>query len=323
MNIDNLSIPNGMSNLHPEIVRYIQTHGMDLFVGAWNLKKLLKTEATVSPKLVGKPVVSVGGGWASTYELVKWTLDNKLDVTYAYCPILQDDKQLIAAVEKKFGITVHRIGPHGGVMPHSFSGFDVWHVFFAMRILGNSRLDPCSRVLKREAMAKFIKLHDIPKVYLGITMSEIDRMLAIKKNYKAQGIEAAAPLGGLPEANKVTKSLSIFGFSPSTYLQLLAHNNCGGWCVKAGKGHTKRWYWYNKEMAELYAWREVIFNLYFKTKKFYTVYREYRVIDGKSVSIRTPMFELYARWKKEWKGRMIPPYDEFDEGASTCHFCAA
>ncbi len=53
-----------------------------------------------------------------------------------------------------------------------------WQVFHEKRFLGNSRVDPCSRVLKREPLRKYISSHYTPEdtvICLGIDWSEINR----------------------------------------------------------------------------------------------------------------------------------------------------
>jgi hypothetical protein len=45
-----------------------------------------------------------------------------------------------------------------GVQPTTVAeGRDPWQVFFDVRFLGNTRIDPCSRVLKRELLRAWLE----------------------------------------------------------------------------------------------------------------------------------------------------------------------
>lgn len=119
-------------------------------------------------------------------------------------------------------------------------GRDVWQVFHDVRYLGNSRVDPCSRVLKREIMRKWIEENTDPDectIYLGIAWDEAHRFRNAPKNHAPWKVRA--PLcedPSIPLSHAaIKKELDAAGIAmPRLYTLGFPHNNCGGFCVKAG-----------------------------------------------------------------------------------------
>lgn len=124
-------------------------------------------------------------------------------------------------------------------------GRNPWHVFFDGRFLGNSRVDPCSRILKREMAEKWLIEHCDPSetiVYVGIGWSEEHRYTAMKARHAAKGWRYEAPMIEAPylDNHQVAAWLEREGIKvPRLYGMGFAHNNCGGFCVKAGQGHFR------------------------------------------------------------------------------------
>lgn len=119
-------------------------------------------------------------------------------------------------------------------------GRTVWDVFKDVKYLGNSRLDPCSRVLKREMSRKFIKQFSPEEViiYLGYDWTELHRYEKAEKAWLPYIIKS--PLCEPPYIDKdeMKNMIELDGIKlPRLYEMGFAHNNCGGGCVKAGIGH--------------------------------------------------------------------------------------
>lgn len=132
-------------------------------------------------------------------------------------------------------------------------GKDIWQVFKDVKFLGNSRIDPCSRILKREMSRKFINKFspDEVIVYLGFDWTEINRFEKAKKAWLPYKIES--PLCELPYIDKEDMKRMIVedGIElPRLYRMGFTHNNCGGGCVKAGIGHFAKLY---REFPERFA----------------------------------------------------------------------
>ena len=122
-------------------------------------------------------------------------------------------------------------------------GRTVWDVFRDVKYLGNSRLDPCSRVLKREMSRKFIKQFSPDEViiYLGYDWTEMNRFEKAQRAWLPYKIEC--PLIEKPYLDKEDMKRMIEEIDgiklPRLYEMGFQHNNCGGGCVKAGIGHFK------------------------------------------------------------------------------------
>lgn len=144
-------------------------------------------------------------------------------------------------------------------------GRDPWEVFFASRRMGSSHVDPCSKILKRELADRWLKKNCDPAetlVYVGIDWSEIHRFngderskgLRIRK--AEQGWTYLAPMIEPPyldKADMIRWGLSEGVRPPRLYGMGFAHNNCGGFCVKAGEGHFAVLL---REMPDRYAYHE-------------------------------------------------------------------
>lgn len=134
-----------------------------------------------------------------------------------------------------------------------------WQVFFDERFLGNSRVDPCSKILKRQMADRWLA-ENCDKadttVYVGIDWTEEHRYTALRDRRAAQGWHYEAPLCEAPYIDKrdVMAWLKREGIAPPRlYAMGFAHNNCGGFCVKAGQGHFATLL---RELPERYAEHE-------------------------------------------------------------------
>lgn len=118
-----------------------------------------------------------------------------------------------------------------------------WEVFRDVRFVGNSRVDPCSRILKRDLIRDYIEKNFSPErdvVYLGIDWTEGHRLDKARPHWEPWQVEAPMtqpPYLDKPEMLKVLEEQGIE--LPRLYKLGFPHNNCGGFCVKAGHAHFK------------------------------------------------------------------------------------
>ena len=116
-----------------------------------------------------------------------------------------------------------------------------FEVYEDVNFLGNSRVAHCSVFLKSRLAKKWIKEHYKPEdciLYLGIDWTEIHRCEPIKKNWKPYQVEF--PMCEKPYLRKdqMIEELKKINIEiPKLYKLGFAHNNCGGFCCKAGQGH--------------------------------------------------------------------------------------
>jgi hypothetical protein len=121
--------------------------------------------------------------------------------------------------------------------------------------IGNSRMDPCSRILKREFLDKWFDANCDPATtvrYIGIDWTEINRFTTFQRRMAPWITDAPLcthepPLGKAQAFAMLEKE----GIKPPILNRLgFAHNNCGGACIKAGQAQ-----WANllKHIPETYA----------------------------------------------------------------------
>ena len=132
-----------------------------------------------------------------------------------------------------------------------------WQVFHDVRFLGNTRIDPCSKILKRNLADRWIEERFTPNevtVYVGIDWTEghrYERMAPRKLPYIYQ-----APLLEPPYLNKSEMLDALQGEGikpPRLYGMGFPHNNCGGFCIKAGQGHFRL---LHEQLPERYQYHE-------------------------------------------------------------------
>lgn len=122
-------------------------------------------------------------------------------------------------------------------------GRTIWDVFKRERMLGNTRIAPCSHKLKQEPARRWLKENTDPAdttIYVGIDWSELHRVDAIKRNYAPW--HAEAPMTEPPYLDKddMIAWCRAEGIEPPRmYAEGFPHANCAGGCVKAGQGQFK------------------------------------------------------------------------------------
>jgi len=106
-----------------------------------------------------------------------------------------------------------------------------------VRFIANSRIDPCSRILKRELARAWVEENGNPEtttVYLGIDWTEEHRLQRRGGTGPRSGSKApcASPPHGETRDDRVGGESGLT--PPRLYEMGFPHNNCGGFCVKAG-----------------------------------------------------------------------------------------
>lgn len=126
-----------------------------------------------------------------------------------------------------------------------------WEVFRDERYLGNSRADPCAKILKRELIDRYLTAmyaKDAVNLVFGIHWSEKDRFerwdakkqkwMGIKPRMAEKGWTALAPLCekpfiSIPEMEQMATDAGLW--KQKLYQLGFPHANCGGRCVKQGQ----------------------------------------------------------------------------------------
>lgn len=210
-----------------------------------------------------------------------------------------------------------------------------WQVFNDVKLIGNTRKDPCSRILKREVALKWLNENIDPldtSLVFGIHFMEEHRLeteiidkktgRAVKRGVRPRYAELGfphveAPMCDSPYMSEsdIHRWLADCGIEkPRLYKMGFSHNNCGGFCVKAGEGH-----FFNllKSLPDVFAHHEEqerIFNENRPGKTAQTVLApEVRQPDGSYKRVKLSLREF-----RERKQSGLPDMSLFGNGGCGC-----
>ncbi len=116
-------------------------------------------------------------------------------------------------------------------------GRDPWQVFFDEKMMGNPRVDPCSRILKRQLLGKWCVANctEDCTLIIGYDATENHRLQRLKLRMAPVKVRAPLLERGIWK-EQVFEIVESDGLTlPRLYAMGFAHNNCGGFCVKAGQ----------------------------------------------------------------------------------------
>lgn len=202
----------------------------------------------------------------------------------------------------------------GGQLVRIAEGRSPWQVFRDEKMIGNTRADLCSRILKRDLADKWLAEHCDPAdtaIYVGIDWSEIHRFDngeggGAKHRYARLGWRCEAPLCEPPYLNKRGLLEGARREGPKTsrgYALGAPHDNCGWRCIKAGQGHFT---WLLRVAPERYAeWETEEADPIFDG---HTILRDRSDGDTKPLSLRQLRERIEAGWQP----------DLFDIGGCGC-----
>jgi hypothetical protein len=206
------------------------------------------------------------GSWAAAKRVVE--RHGAADVTLLFTDTLIEDEDLYRFLDEAAANV-------GAPLVRIAEGRDPWQIFFDEKFLGGTRGDPCSKILKRQMCDRWLETNCDPAdtiVYTGIDWSEHHRHDRLRDRRRQAGWRYEAPMCEAPYLTKadMLDSLKQEGIAaPRLYGLGFAHNNCGGFCVKAGVGHftnllrtiPERYAYHEAKEAEIRAvvgWRQTI-----------------------------------------------------------------
>ena len=182
--------------------------------------------------MVPRYVVQLSGG-AASYIAARLIIDEcgPSGVTLLFADTKIEDPDLyrfLRDVERRLNIPITRIA----------EGRTPWEVFFDERMIGNSRIDPCSKILKRKILRKWLKENAPPDdftVVIGYDANEEHRFGPLQERYKPWRVRAPLIERGLFK-ERVLSMVEADGLKlPALYAIGFQHNNCGGRCIKGGQ----------------------------------------------------------------------------------------
>lgn len=159
----------------------------------------------------------------------------------------EDCYRFIEESAKKLGVELIKIA----------DGRTPFEVYRDKRFLGNNRVASCSHELKQKTARDYIFGNYDPSdtvLYLGLDWSETHRYAAPRRNWSPFRVEY--PMGDAPYLSKIDmlEILKADGLEvPRMYKMGFAHNNCGGFCCRAGQGHFAKLL---EHFPERYAYAE-------------------------------------------------------------------
>src|SRR3990167_7816800 len=137
-----------------------------------------------------KWVVSFSGGICS-YFAAKLTIERHgaASTVLLFADTNYEDADLYRFLDEasiKLGVPITRIS----------DGRTPWDIFFDERFIGNSRVDLCSRILKRELLDKWCNVHCdrlTTRIVVGLSGSEKVRYIRWRARMRARGWKVEAP----------------------------------------------------------------------------------------------------------------------------------
>lgn len=191
-------------------------------------------------------IVMFSGG-AASYAAAKRVLDSYPEAILLFADTRMEDADLyrfLDDVQRRLNREIIRVS----------DGRTPWELFHEEGMIGNTRADLCSRILKRELLDNWIAANaTTPTVYFGFDFTEGHRLDGVRR---AKPYRCEAPLIHPPFLFKpqIFDILAADGIElPRLYQLGFQHNNCGGFCIKAGHGAFTRLL---RELPDRYAFHE-------------------------------------------------------------------
>jgi 3'-phosphoadenosine 5'-phosphosulfate sulfotransferase (PAPS reductase)/FAD synthetase len=202
----------------------------------------------------------------------------------------------------------------GGALVRLEDGRDIWQVFRDVRFLGNTRIDPCSRILKRELMRRWVDEHCNPAVttvYVGIDWTETHRARRYAAFWHPYAVDCPLTRTTLTKTEMLAWAASEGLPEQRLYKWGFHHANCGGGCVKAGQAQFELLL---RRMPDRYAWWEKNEQqIRRELGKDITILRDRRIVHGREV-----VEPITLRAFRERLERQPSLFDADEWGACAC-----
>jgi hypothetical protein len=233
------------------------------------------------------------GSWAAAKLVAR--KHGTENMTLLFADVLDEHPDLYRFLEEgadNIGVKVTRISE--GRTPRQ--------VMTDEKFIGNSRFDPCSRILKREFMDSWIAKRFDPKNtvrYIGIDWTEINRFERFRERMAPWITDAPLCTNDPPLGKKdAFAMLEQEGIEPP-YLNRIgfSHNNCGGACIKAGQGQWGKLLQHSPDLyAEWETWEEKMRD----TVGDHSILRDRTGGDDKPLSLRKFRLRVEAKQQVDW-----------------------
>lgn len=226
-----------------------------------------------------KAAVQVSGG-AASYVEAKLTLEEfgHDEVAFVFADTLIEDEDLyrfLGDMEKRLNHPVIRIA----------DGRTPWQVFHQVGLIGNTQKDPCSRLLKRELLERWRKANaPDAQLMIGFDAMEDHRLVPMQTRMAPVVVRSHLSEQGIwkEDAKAIVRADGLR--LPRLYDMGFAHNNCGGFCVKAGQASFALLLDHFPERYAAHEAEEEAFRA--RTGKDVSILRDRRGGDTKTLTLR-------------------------------------
>lgn len=173
------------------------------------------------------------GSWGAVRYLIDECDVDPASITGLFTDTNVEDADLYRFLDEStanLGINLVRLG-NDGMTP--------WDTFRKARMIGNTRLSVCSRILKQKPAHDWLAANapDDATVVVGIDWTEVHRLPAVERGYSPRPVLAPLAEPGAWSRDRIDAELAAAGIAePRLYAQGFPHNNCGGACVRGGQG---------------------------------------------------------------------------------------
>jgi hypothetical protein len=226
--------------VYEEALRKLSEASAEYFEARAALSGSIYSVASYHQKQIEHVVQYSGGAcsfWAAKRVIERYGPDTTV---LLFADTMMEDEDLYRFLDdtsKLLGVPITRIA----------DGRNPWQVFFDERFLGNSRVDPCSKILKRELLDAWVTKHAPGAIrYFGLDWTETDRLERLRDRMEEKGIprtKIQAPMAEWePLVDKPDMLLDLMNLGialPRLYKLGFAHNNCGGFCIKSGQAQFR------------------------------------------------------------------------------------
>lgn len=179
------------------------------------------------------------------------------DITLLFADVGSDRSPHVGEDEDTYRFVNDAAANIGAELVTVSDGRDIWQVFKDDRFLGNSRLANCSKFLKQKPCRDWLEANHDPAetiVYVGIDWSESHRLPAIEAGWAPYPVHAPLTEPPYIDRTDMLAALETAGIEvPRLYRAGFPHNNCGGFCVRAGQAQMEL---LHREHPDRYAFHE-------------------------------------------------------------------
>jgi hypothetical protein len=248
-------------------------------------------------------LVMFSGGvcsWAAAKRVVEKHGTEGVVLLFADTKMEDEDLyRFIGQAEYNVGVSLEEVS----------DGRTPWDVMRDHHCIANSRIDPCSEELKRNLLDRWRNEHCRPgetTIYLGLDWTETHRLVRVNKLCAPWNYEA--PMTEPPYLTKrdMLDWLRREGIEPPRlYGMGFPHNNCGGFCVKAGQAQFALLL---RTMPERYRFHEE------QEEALRSVVGNHSILSDRTGGTRTPISLKAFRERIEQQG----DFDRHEWGGCGC-----